>query len=100
MKRIEARDETGEVMTYWTMDQLDEAKRMVALSAAAWTLGIAEFESDAEADKARLDWIQENGFNAAADASRRYLDRPGSDIRITLDFARNAPKPTFTRLTP
>ena len=89
MKRIEARDETGKVMTYWTLEQLDEAKRLVALSAAPWVLGIADFESEAEADAKRLDYIRE---------FEDFEWKEGYTLLESIDKARNAPKPTFTKI--
>ena len=89
MKRIEAQDSTGRVMAVWLMDELDRAQRLVSLSESPWTIGVAEFESEAEADAKRLDWMDENIFAFE-------FARAGQPIREAIDAARNAPKPTFT----
>lgn len=89
MKRIEARDATGRVMACWPMGELDRAQRLVSLSESPWTIGVSEFESEAEADAKRLNWMDENilAFEFA---------RAGQPIREAIDTARNAPQPTWT----
>ena len=90
MKRIEARDSTGRVMACWPMDELDRAKRFANLSESPWTLGVSEFESDAEADGARLDWIGQNAFYWHSGEHHTM------SVRKCIDATRNAPKPTWT----
>ena len=94
MKLIEARDATGRVMAVWPMDELDRAQRLVSLSEAPWTIGVAEFESEAEADKARLDHLEQlvfSGQSMFAFEAGRF-----ATFREQIDFYRNAPRPTFT----
>ena len=77
-------------MAHWPMDELDRAQRLVSLLEAPLTIGVSEFESDAEADKARLDWI---GRAAIYWDSR---ERHTMSVRECIDTYRNATKPTFT----
>lgn len=54
--------------------------------------GIADFELDSEADKARLDWMESHRL-----ASGRFgFVEEGQTIRQFLDEMRDAPKTTFT----
>lgn len=49
------------------------------------------FETDAEADKARLDWLQEN-----CEVVRFGNIKPGTNsLRIFIDYLRSAPQPTI-----
>lgn len=57
-----------------------------------YVLVLHEWETEAEADKARLDWLDRNW----SDFRVGGLDRMGSSIRSHIDSARNAPKPTVT----
>jgi len=50
---------------------------------------LAEWETEAEADKARLDWINTFWVNGLA---RACVDSSSNDIRIVIDTARNAPQ--------
>lgn len=89
MKRIEARDSIGTVKVFWPVEDLEKAKRLCKLSSVRWTLGVVEYESAAEADEKRLDWIQDHIWVFK-------LMRVDSSIRRDVDIARNAPKPVFT----
>ena len=90
MKRIEARDSTGRIVANWPMDKLTHAQRLVSLTKSPWTIGIAELESEAEADAKRLDWLD------TADNLHTFEWSEDDTLRQAVDFARNAPKPTFT----
>ena len=89
-------------MAHWPMDELDRAQRLVSLSEAPWTIGVAEFESEAEADKARLDWMETQGnpMNIQWSTNNlRWFDKVighHRTIREWIDAARNALNPTFT----
>lgn len=84
-------------MVSWPIEELDRAKRMVRLSEAPWTLGIAEFESEAEADKARLDWLEREWWNGLKQESGKHDEKT---IREIIDAASKAPRPTWTPLNP
>lgn len=94
MKRIEAQDTTGRIMAVWPMDELDRAQRLVSLSESPWTIGIAEFESEAEADAKRLDHLEQLAFNG--ESLFRFQASLFASVRRQIDAARNAPNPTFT----
>jgi hypothetical protein len=56
-------------------------------------LVLHEWETDAEADKARLDWLERNWMDAM---EWEWLNGLGEGLRDQIDAARNAPKPKVT----
>lgn len=66
----------------------------------SWILVLAEWESEAEADKARLDWISECGFvwNRKKAKDKMSRDEARGMMDSVIDHYRQAPKPTVTKV--